>query len=137
MPDPADTRQVTPCSTGRPRWPGVEDHRVEALARDAELQRDAADLRHHDGEDCGVCRILAGCGKLQKARSRLYESQILQVSMRLKALAEISQCIPLHNSKITFFKKFARILPKFSKKFRNFDNFAKFSKICNKKMAKF
>ena len=30
-----------------------------------------------------------GCGKLYKARSRLYRSEILQENMRLKALAEI------------------------------------------------
>ena len=30
-----------------------------------------------------------GCGKPSRARSRLYRSQILQVNMRLKALAEI------------------------------------------------
>ena len=33
--------------------------------------------------------LLAGSGKLQRARSRLYRSQILQVNMRWKALAEI------------------------------------------------
>ena len=33
--------------------------------------------------------VSAGSGKLQRARSRLYRSQILQESMRLKALAEI------------------------------------------------
>ena len=32
---------------------------------------------------------VAGCGKLYRARSRLYRSQILQENMRLKALAEI------------------------------------------------
>ena len=35
------------------------------------------------------CPCVAGCGKLWRARSRLYQSQILQVNMRLKALAEI------------------------------------------------
>ena len=35
------------------------------------------------------CSSVAGCGKLQRARSRLYRTQILQVHMRLKALAEI------------------------------------------------
>ena len=30
-----------------------------------------------------------GCGKLYKARSRLYRNEILQVNMRLKALVEI------------------------------------------------
>ena len=32
---------------------------------------------------------VAGCGKLYRARSRLYRSQILQENMRLKAIAEI------------------------------------------------
>ena len=35
----------------------------------------------------GICTRRAG--KLERARSRLYRSQILQVNMRLKALAEI------------------------------------------------
>ena len=35
------------------------------------------------------CPCVAGCGKLWRARSRLYQSQILQENMRLKALAEI------------------------------------------------
>ena len=41
--------------------------------------------------DHGSRRVLgiAGCGKLHRARSRLYRSQILQVNMRLKALNEI------------------------------------------------
>ena len=32
---------------------------------------------------------IAGCGKLYRARSRLYRNEILQENMRLKALAEI------------------------------------------------
>ena len=40
--------------------------------------RAAAGLRHREGS-----------GKLYRARSRLYRNQILQVNMRLKALAEI------------------------------------------------
>ena len=41
-----------------------------------------------------------GCGKLHRARSRLYRNQILQVntSMRLKALAEICTMHSLHAS---------------------------------------
>ena len=34
-------------------------------------------------------RSVTGCGKLHRARSRLYRNEILQVDMRLKALAEI------------------------------------------------
>ena len=48
-------------------------------------------------------------------RSRLYRSQILQVNMRLKALAEIYTIYsntPLHSSTITFLLKFARICKK-------------------------
>ena len=37
--------------------------------------------------DAGCC--IARSGKLDRARSRLYRSQILQENMRLKALAEI------------------------------------------------
>ena len=33
--------------------------------------------------------VVTGCGKLYRARSRLYRNEILQVNMRLKALAEI------------------------------------------------
>ena len=33
--------------------------------------------------------VVTGCGKLYRARSRLYRNGILQVNMRLKALAEI------------------------------------------------
>ena len=36
-----------------------------------------------------VVRKKVGCGKLYRARSRLYRNEILQVNMRLKALAEI------------------------------------------------
>ena len=36
-----------------------------------------------------LCCCIARSGKLDRARSRLYRSQILQVNMRLKALAEI------------------------------------------------
>ena len=32
---------------------------------------------------------VTGCGKLYRARSRLYRNEILQVNMRWKALAEI------------------------------------------------
>ena len=45
-------------------------------------------------------------GKLYKARSRLYRSQILQVNMRLKALAEIytmHSFVPFSN--LNFFVK--------------------------------
>ena len=43
------------------------------------------------GQRCepGRLRYSEGAGKLYKARSRPYRSQILQVNMRLKALAEI------------------------------------------------
>ena len=34
-------------------------------------------------------RTVTGCGKLYRARSRLYRNEILQVNMRLKALVEI------------------------------------------------
>ena len=37
----------------------------------------------------GMRRARAGCGKLYRARSRLYRSQILQANIRWKALAEI------------------------------------------------
>ena len=40
------------------------------------------------GRDLGS-RCTVGLGKLDRARSRLYRSQILQQNMRLKALAEI------------------------------------------------
>ena len=37
----------------------------------------------------GTPRLVTGCDKLYRARSRLYRNEILQVDMRLKALAEI------------------------------------------------
>ena len=40
---------------------------------------------HRPGCRCAV----TGCGKLYRARSRLYRKEILQENMRLKALAEI------------------------------------------------
>ena len=57
-------------------------HRLAAGARQGGVQpqRGGGDLRP---------RLVTGCGKLDRARSRLYRSQILQVNMRLKALAEI------------------------------------------------
>ena len=36
-----------------------------------------------------AARTVTGCGRLYRDRSRLYRSQILQVNMRWKALAEI------------------------------------------------
>ena len=60
-------------------------------------------------------RCIARSGKLDRARSRLYRSLILQVNMRLKALAEIytmhffaQLCNLIFLSKR--FAKFARIL---------------------------
>ena len=48
----------------------------------------ATDVREVlDAHTWGICTRRAG--KLYKARSRLYRSQILQVNMRWKALAEI------------------------------------------------
>ena len=37
----------------------------------------------------GTERLPTGCGKLYRARSRLYRNEFLQVNMPLKALAEI------------------------------------------------
>ena len=59
-----------------------------------------------------------GCGKLYRARSRLYRNEILQENMRLKALAEIYRmhsfallCTALHSHFFFehFAKKFAKI----------------------------
>ena len=53
----------------------------------------------------GICTRRAG--KLYKARSRLYRSQILQVNTRWKALAEIytmHSFAPLSNLKILNFR---------------------------------
>ena len=92
-----------------------------------------------ENEPCQVCKTAtsrrgshpparAGCGKLYRARSRLYRSQILQVNMRLKALAEIytmHSFAQLQNH--IFFKKsveFAKICENFQKfcEIRNFSN---------------
>ena len=58
----------------------------------------------------------ARSGKLYRARSRLYRSQMLQVNMRLKALAEIST---MHSfaqlCNLNFLSKFARSFAKFCK----------------------
>ena len=82
-----------------------------------------------DGLDGLVRPRVRGSGKLYKARSRLYRSQILQVNTRWKALAEIytmHSFAPLWNRsliskfslKITelfavFFSKISQILPEF------------------------
>ena len=62
----------------------------------------------------------AGCGKLYRARSRLYRNENLQENMRLKALTEIytvhSFCTAL---KSQFFSK-ARNCQNFAKKIRKF-----------------
>ena len=67
-----------------------------------------------------------GSGKLDRARSRLYRSQILQENMRLKALAEI---YTMHSfaqfCNLIFFVTICQILQfykinKISEKFRNF-----------------
>ena len=55
-------------------------------------RRRSAEVR---GGDRGPVRVrlgprrVAGCGKLYRARSRLYRNEILQVNTRWKALAEI------------------------------------------------
>ena len=41
------------------------------------------------GADAVLRQELRGCGKLYRARFRLYRNEILQVNMRLKALNEI------------------------------------------------
>ena len=41
------------------------------------------------GADEAAEEAVTGCGRLQRARSRLYRNEILQVNMRLKALAEV------------------------------------------------
>ena len=67
--------------------------------------------------------------KLDRARSRLYRSQILQENMRLKALAEIytmHSFAQLQNH--IFFKK----LVEFAKIAKNFRNFARFGNFCKK-----
>ena len=56
---------------------------------DAALDREVADLPGPAPSTIERCCCTARSGKLYRARSRLYRSQILQVNMRLKALAEI------------------------------------------------
>ena len=91
-------------------------------------------------------------GKLYRARSRLYRSQILEENMRLKALAEIytmhsfaQLCNLIFFVKICqtfaeiskmskkliliFFAKFAKILAKLNKINKNSGNFRKFWQI--------
>ena len=62
------------------------------------------------GEQLVNGTVVAGCGKLYRARSRLYRRQILQANMRWKALAEI---YTMHSfeplSKLNFFVKIAVI----------------------------
>ena len=60
-------------------------------------------------------------GKLDRARSRLYRNQILQVNMRLKALAEIYTMQSF--AQLCNLNLFVKILPK------NLLHLAKFSKI--------
>ena len=55
----------------------------------AEAARGGAGARARRPGRHGTAGDVAGCGKLYKARSRLYRSQNLEVNMRLKALAEI------------------------------------------------
>ena len=76
---------------------------------------------------------VTGSDKLQRARSRLYRSQILQVNMRLKALVEIytmHSFAQLQNH--IFFKK----LVEFAKIFENFQKFCEFRNFSNRFFAK-
>ena len=69
----------------------------------------------------GRTSCTARSGKLYRARSRLYRSQILQVNIRLKALAEIytmRSFAQLQNH--IFFKKVLEFCQNFAKKFRIF-----------------
>ena len=77
----------------------------------------------------GICTRRAG--KVYKARSRLYRSQILQVNLRGKALDEIYKiCMLLHRSDLnisenfrqTFFAFFGQNFPR-PKKFPQKRNF--------------
>ena len=63
------------------RQPEHEADRAEERAPDDEVDLALPRARHK--------LHCEGSGKLDTARSRLYRSQILQVNMRLKALAEI------------------------------------------------
>ena len=64
--------------------------------------------------------VVTGCGKLYKARSRLYRSQISQVNMRWKALAEIytMHSFALLENHIFSKIKIARILSKIANFFK-------------------
>ena len=79
--------------------------------------------------------VIAGCGKLYKARSRLYRSQILQANTHVKALAEIyvNSCklTPLQRFGIHNRKPFSSsLISIFCQKFANcLLCFAKFSQI--------
>ena len=81
-------------------------------------------LVYNEPHTWGICTRRAG--KLYKARSRLYRSQILQVNTRWKALAEIYAMhffAPFSKLKfcLKISEKIANVLPHFSKL-----NFAKF-----------
>ena len=73
---------------------------------EAERPRRAVVSRNDAGD-------VAGCGKLYKARYRLYRSQTLQENSRLKALAEI---YTIHSftylCNLNFLSKFARTIQK-------------------------
>ena len=71
------------------------------------LRVPAAAGRSHASTRTGTAlaaQLAAPCGKIYRARSRLYRNEILQVNMRLKALAEIyvmHSFAPFFNLKIS------------------------------------
>ena len=79
----------------------VKTQSLDALLRGGAAEADEEEDDAEDGDEDWVrpCYAITssggfaigceGSGKLYRARSRLYRSQILQENMRLKALAEI------------------------------------------------
>ena len=64
---------------------------TSGLCGGADLRRRAEEdvVLPGEADELAARRRGSGCGKLYRARSRLYRNEIVQVNMRLKALAEI------------------------------------------------
>ena len=69
----------------------------------------------------GAERRRAGTGKLYRARSRLYQNEILQENMRLTAFFQLyKMCTLLHRSKVNILTKIGSKNQQFSRNFSNF-----------------
>ena len=113
-------------------FPELLPREVRRLGEGHDGARGRRGTRGKRGRCCtatGAAGDVTGSGKLYRARSRLYRNKILQVNMRLKALAEI---YTMHSfAQLCNLNFFVKICQKFQicQKFAKVAKFSRISKI--------